>query len=73
MDINIRYENLENQEFIYNLISECFDADDDEEKLIRLLHRNNQSLISLVTEIDEQIVGQIIFSEMFNDSDSIID
>ena len=71
MDINIRYENLENQEFIYNLISECFD--DDEEKLVRLLHRNNQSLISLVTEIDEQIVGQIIFSEMFNDSDSIID
>ncbi|MFT5951288.1 MAG: putative acetyltransferase [Francisella sp.] len=71
MDINIRYENLENQEFIYNLISECFD--DDEEKLVRLLHRNNQSLISLVTEINEQIVGQIIFSEMFNDSDSIID
>jgi putative acetyltransferase len=51
MDINIRYENLENQEFIYNLISECFDADDDEEKLVRLLHRNNQSLISLVAEI----------------------
>ncbi len=56
MDINIHYENLENQELIYNLISECFDAadadEDDEEKLVRLLHRNNQSLISLVAEIE---------------------
>jgi len=59
MSINIRYENLEDQELIYSLIDECFESDD-EEKLVRLLHTDNQSLVSLVAEVGGKIVGQII-------------
>ena len=69
MTISIRYEKLEDQELVYRLIDECFESDD-EEKLVRLLHTDNQSLISLVAEIDSEIIGQIILSKMTAEDDS---
>ncbi|MGQ4006452.1 N-acetyltransferase [Francisellaceae bacterium CB300] len=69
MSINIRYEKLEDQELIYSLIDECFESDD-EEKLVRLLHTDNQSLVSLVAEVEGKIVGQIILSKMTAENDS---
>ena len=69
MSINIRYEKLEDQELIYSLIDECFESDD-EEKLVRLLHTDNQSLVSLVAEVGGKIVGQIILSKMTTEKDS---
>ncbi|MDE4992315.1 N-acetyltransferase, partial [Francisella tularensis subsp. holarctica] len=47
MHVKIRYEKLKDQELIYKLISEDFDTSH-EEKLVRLLHTDHQSLISLV-------------------------
>ncbi|AIT10035.1 acetyltransferase [Candidatus Francisella endociliophora] len=69
MNINVRYERLEDQELIYRLISQAFETAD-EEKLVRLLHTDHQSLISLVAEIDNKIVGQIILSKMNTESDN---
>ncbi|ASG68375.1 N-acetyltransferase [Francisella halioticida] len=63
MNINIRYEQLKDQELVYELIASSFETDD-EEKLVRLLHTDHQSLISLVAEVDNAIVGQIILSKM---------
>ena len=63
MHINIRYEQLKDQESVYQLIASSFETDD-EEKLVRLLHTDHQSLISLVAEIDNTIVGQIVLSKM---------
>lgn len=68
---NIRYEKLEDQELIYNLISQSFETDD-EEKLVRLLHTDHQSLVSLVAEVDGEIVGQIILSKMTTENDDDI-
>ncbi len=45
MTISILYEKLEDQELIYSLIDECFESDD-EEKLVRLLNTDKQSLLS---------------------------
>ena len=69
MDIRIRNEELKDQELIYNLISRCFETDD-EQRLVRLLHTDHQSLISLVAELDSEIVGQIILSKMAIQSQS---
>ncbi|AJI57267.1 acetyltransferase domain protein [Francisella philomiragia] len=64
MHVKIRYENLKDQEQIYKLISEAFDTSD-EERLVRLLHTDHQSLISLVAETnDGNIIGQVILSKM---------
>lgn len=63
MNINIRYEQLKDQEAVYQLIASSFETDN-EEKLVRLLHTDHQSLISLVAEIDNTIVGQIVLSKM---------
>ncbi|AEI35850.1 GNAT family N-acetyltransferase [Francisella salina] len=64
MHVKIRYETLKDQEQIYNLISEAFDTKD-EERLVRLLHTDHQSLISLVAETDNgNIIGQAILSKM---------
>ncbi|MED7818537.1 MULTISPECIES: GNAT family N-acetyltransferase [unclassified Francisella] len=70
MNINIRYEQLKDQETVYQLIASAFEADD-EEKLVRLLHTDHQSLISLVAEVDKTIVGQIVLSKMEAKTSSI--
>lgn len=72
MNINIRYEKSEDQELIYSLISQSFETSD-EEKLVRLLHTDHQSLISLVAEADNKIVAQIILSKMTTENDSNIE
>ena len=68
--MNIRYESLKDREFVYALISECFETKD-EEKLVRMLHADNQNLISLVAEKDGQIAGQIILSKMSADNSDL--
>lgn len=70
MNINIRYEQLKDQESVYQLIASAFETDD-EEKLVRLLHTDHQSLISLVAEVDKTIVGQIVLSRMEAKTSSI--
>ncbi|KEI34628.1 GNAT family N-acetyltransferase [Allofrancisella frigidaquae] len=72
MNIKIRHEQLADQELIYKLISNCFESGD-EEKLVRLLHTDHQNLISLVAELDNQIIGQIILSKMSQDGIPNID
>ncbi|APC91140.1 MULTISPECIES: GNAT family N-acetyltransferase [Francisella] len=69
MHVKIRYEKLKDQELIYKLISEAFETSD-EEKLVRLLHTDHQSLISLVAETDDNsIIGQAIISKMTAEKD----
>ncbi|MED7788920.1 N-acetyltransferase [Francisella sp. 19X1-34] len=70
MNINIRYEQLKDQESVYQLIASSFETDD-EEKLVRLLHTDHQSLISLVADIDNTIVGQIVLSKMESKASNI--
>ncbi|ACD31290.1 GNAT family N-acetyltransferase [Francisella tularensis] len=72
MHVKIRYEKLKDQELIYKLISEAFDTSD-EEKLVRLLHTDHQSLISLVAETDDSsIIGQAIISKMTAEKDETL-
>lgn len=72
MHVKIRYEKLKDQELIYKLISEAFDTSN-EEKLVRLLHTDHQSLISLVAETDDSsIIGQAIISKMTAEKDETL-
>jgi putative acetyltransferase len=63
MGLIIRFEELAGQQIVYNLLSSSFDSND-EEGLVRLLHTNHSQLISMVAELDGNIIGQIILSEM---------
>lgn len=72
MNIDIRYEKLKDQELIYKLLSESFETND-EEKLVRLLHTDHQSLISLVADFNNEIIGQIILSKMTAEEDETLE
>lgn len=69
MSVNIRHERLQDQESVYQVISESFPTGD-EEKLVRLLHTDHQSLISLIAQDSQKIVGQIILSKMTTEINS---
>jgi predicted N-acetyltransferase YhbS len=69
MNVSIRYETLEDRSLVYRLISESFETND-EEKLVRLLHTEHQSLISLVAVSEQKIIGQIILSKMLVENEN---
>ncbi|AXA33452.1 GNAT family N-acetyltransferase [Francisella adeliensis] len=69
MSIKIREEIYSDRDYTYGLLRECFEGDT-EEKLVKLFHQDNQELISLVAEVDSEIIGQIILSKMTAEDDS---
>lgn len=75
MDIQIRPENTQDHAHIYNLVKEAFKsaphADGDEQDLVNRLRKSPNYIpkLSLVAEVDNQIVGYIMYTELFIQND----
>lgn len=76
MDIQIRPENPQDYNHIYNLLKEAFKsaphADGDEQNLVNRLRKSSNYLpqLSLVAEIDNQLVGYIMYTELSIQNDN---
>lgn len=71
MNINIRTESKYDKDLIYNIIEEAFrtaeHSDGDEQNLVNRLRESKSFIqsLSLVAEIDNNIVGHILFTKCY--------
>lgn len=70
MNINIRQENKNDYDSVYNLVKEAFahalHSDGDEQNLVTRLRKSDAFVpeLSLVVEVDGEIVGHIMFTKI---------